>query len=194
MRPSTPTDLELDFRERDGFQIGRAAALADWEARREDKAFARLCSRLYQRRWAKKRRAEQPERVRGNLCRWRRANGERIRAQERARRAKKRKPIRLTCGHCGAAFSPRRYRTAKWCSTKCRNANHAKHRKPRSKGLRNMQLGPTVFAVLREEPGLTLREILERAPTVKRGSLATKLTAWVQDGSVLRESGRYRLP
>jgi hypothetical protein len=189
-----PSALELDFVERDGYQIGKGAALVEWAAKKEAGAFKKFCGRLYQRNWARKRRQEQPERVRGNLNRWRRANGESIRAQERARRAKKRRPIICTCKGCGKPFQTRRPRAAKWCTKACSNRYWTKHRKSRNRGIRNMQIGPMVFAVLQAEPGLTLRELHARLPGVKRGSLATKLTVWFQEGVVVREKGRYRLP
>lgn len=198
-KPNTPTDLELDFREREGFQIGKAAALAESAFRRENREFKKLCTRLYARNWARKRRRERPEHVRGLLNGWRAKNRERINAKERARRAKKRVPIRLVCKGCGKSFVAKR-RTVprgetKWCSAKCRrHASSVAAAKRRNRGIRNMQIGPTVFEVLRATPGLTLAEIHERAPSVKRGSLATKLSVWVKAGTVERVDGRYRLP
>jgi hypothetical protein len=187
MRPTGPSDLELDFRERDGFQIGKAAALADWQARKEEAGFKRLCHRLYARNWARKERSRNPERVRARLNRWRAENREKVRLLDRMRKARKRRQVILTCQWCGQKFRPKRFSTAKWCSRTCSNFYWTRHRKSRNRGIRNMQIEPTVFAVLRASPGLNLNELAARAVGVKRGSLATKLTEWIQKGLVVAD-------
>lgn len=56
-----------------------------------------------------------------------------------------------------------------------------------------MKIGPIVFELLRAEPGLSLGEICARDSTLKRGSVATKLCVWVQQGIIARNGNKYRL-
>jgi len=173
----------------DGFQVGRAAALSDWEFRKEQADFEKLCSRLYQRNWARKFRRENPERVRANLRRWRERNRDKINAKERARRRATR-PV-CECVECGKTWVvPFGERKAKYCSRKCRNKWHGRKRTRegrRNRGVRDMRLSGLVFRILRRSPWLTRNEILERAPGLKPGSVSSKLSEWVKTGALERD-------
>ena len=198
MRPSTPNDLDLELQERGGFQFEKDRRIADWLDKKERTEFTRLCARLYSRNWQRKRRREQPDRVRHNQRRWRNANREKVRAWDRARRARQRVRVSVVCKHCKTTFYPKRLHQAKgvtkWCTVKCKNAFWGKLRaKARNRGIRNMQLGPKLLSILRETPGLTLGEIHAKDPTMKRGSVATKLTWLIQNNQAVRTKGRYRM-
>lgn len=62
-------ELAVDYSERAGFLVGKAAAIADWRFRREEEEFERLIARLK----GKKRRATDAYRKMMRICnaRWR---------------------------------------------------------------------------------------------------------------------------
>jgi len=172
---------------RDGALVGKSAAIADWRFRSEQRDFEKLVQRLRSRNWARRERAERPEVARTRLKRWRDANRERVRAADRRRRARKRRTRLIACKVCAAKVPATRRKL--FCGRTCRNKFWGQHRPPRSRGIRNMSLTATLRALIAAEPGLTLNAICERAPTLKRGSVATKLTEWTKAG-VVRRVGR----
>lgn len=131
-----------------GFQIGRSAALLDWQHKREAKEFLRLVWRLqakkywaakdperkrriyeYRRQWAQ----DHPEAVRQMMAkakekyRSRPQNRAKEAMQKRERRAVEREKRRAetvyTCVECGAQWSPIGRipsRPPKYCSLSCR--------------------------------------------------------------------------
>lgn len=185
-------EIDVDYSERAGFLTGRAAAMADWAFRKEQREGDKLIARLYQRHWARRERRRHPERVRARLQRWRDANREHVRALERTRRAKRRRPVVIVCKECGKREERRR--RAAYCSAKCRGKRIWQARaKARNRGIRNMGIREQLLAIIRAEPGLTLREIHARAPGAKYGSCATLLCTLVKAGAVVREARRYRM-
>jgi len=115
-----------------GYQVGRNAALLDWQHKREDAAFDRLVQRLLAKRyWAAKNPASKA-RIRAYCRQWHREHWEHCRemvrewkrrrrskdpayraretAQQRERRAKARElrcaATVYTCLECGAQWSP----------------------------------------------------------------------------------------
>ena len=193
--PLHPDNVEMsfDWAEMDGFQFdGRSRAIAEWRQRKDDDEFQRLCARLYKRNWAREERRRDPEKVRQRQRDWRNANRERVRRNENERRARKRaqRPPRVCQNpRCRKEFMPQHYyNTAKWCSKKCGNNYHSVIRsRAKNRGIRNMDLEPTVIRILRQGPWLTLGEIAERAEGAKRGSIATKLTQWAKEGKLVHD-------
>lgn len=185
-------ELELDYSERAGFLTGRAASLAEWAFRKEQREGDRLIATLYQRQWARKERAQRPELVRERQNRWRAENREHVRAHERAYRAKRRKPFVMVCKECGKREE--RARRADYCSQKCRGQRWWKARSAaKNRGIRHMGLRDQLLTIVRTEPGLTLKEIHGRVPGAKYGSCATLLCELAKAGVVLREGRRYRM-
>lgn len=200
-------DVDLDYSERNGFLTGKAAALADWSFRKEDREFKKLCEKLYKRKWFQQIKAEGGERwqrlrarLRATHIRWRENNRERSRELARKAAAKKRAkkrpvPPSVTCGVCGEKRRVRAARTdfarARWCSKKCSNLYWAKHRKPRNRGIRQMNLVPLITSALQAGP-MTLAELRAAIPSAKPGSLATKLCTMVQAGELADDGKRMR--
>lgn len=86
-----------------------------------------------------------------------------------------------------------RGRRAKFCSAACRGKRIWQARsKARNRGLRRMGLRDAVLAVVRAEPGLTLREVCARIEGAKYGSCATVLCEMAKSGAVVRDGGKYR--
>lgn len=176
----------------DGFQVGKAAALSDWQFRKEQEEFETLCHRLYQRNWARADRVRNPEKHRRRLREWRAKNRERTRELDRRRqRAKRLETVQpCVCEECGGTWLPvDGRRSSRFCGRKCRNRWHGKRRK-RSRGIRNMQLRPTILRILRREPWLTTREIVRRDSRMKPGSVATTLTILRSAGKVVSKGKR----
>lgn len=172
-------DFDIDYSERAGFLTGKSAAIAEWRHRKEVSDFERLCSKLYQRKWARLERQRNGTRVRERLNVWRAANRDKVRAQERARRAAKRKPRLFTCVECGRRRETKR--VAKFCSTKCRNRFHCRPRVvAKNRGIRNMSLRPALLALLVQP--MTLRELVAALPLAKRNSIATLLSTLTRSG------------
>lgn len=158
----------------DGFQVGKSAALLDWQHEKERQEFKKLCQRLYSRNWARKFRERYPEKAREQCQRWREANRDRNREIERNRmRAQREKSRSLcVCEECGKSWKPApRYtgrkapteRKARFCSKKCRNRWHDVRRaRARNRGLRRMDLTPSILRALRAEPWLTPGDVHER--------------------------------
>lgn len=177
------TDLDLDYTERAGFMVGRTAAIAEWRHRKEVGDFERLCSKLYQRKWARMKRQRAPEAMRAYQRGWRARNAERLRESERRRMAARRKPRFILCASCGTKV--RAIRVMRFCSTKCRNHFHAVPRaRARNRGLRNMALVPAILSALSVK-STTLHDICILVPGLKRGSVATTLTKLKSQGLVL---------
>lgn len=198
-----PHELVVDRADLDGFQVGKAAALGEWQAKREAEEYDRLFNRLYQRNWARKKRAADPEAARERQRRWRDENREHVRtvARERMRRKAAANRRSCVCEECGTRWTPQR--RARFCSKRCRNRWHGKHPTPqrkakRNRGIRNMSVSTAIAKVLRREPWLTLGEIVARAAGTKRGSVATLLTTWAQQGRLVhngaKKGRRYALP
>lgn len=194
-----------------GYQVGKAAALAEWSHRKQLREDALLFKRLAARNYARRRREEDSEALREYQRRWRERNHERLRELERKRRrakAARRRHNACRCEQCGRVFTPERFvKGTRWCSDRCRNAYHGRVRTEegrRRKGQRNMHVHRDVRRILRAEPWLTAREIHGRLPdraTYPRssfGSVATLLSTWAKRGEVLtdgRKKGRrYALP
>jgi hypothetical protein len=182
--------MDLDINEIEtGMLSGKAAALADWRFRKDQRDFRKLCERLAQRN----RRRANPDRFRSAA----RLHYARHRERYMAMRAARRAQLRATCHQCGCRFAPCRLKPAKWCTKKCANAYWAKHRKSRNRGLRNRQLTPTLIEALRASPWLTLSELLARTGTKYR-STAGALTVACQVGILIHDGRkmdrRYAAP
>jgi hypothetical protein len=140
---STPrSDLDLDFTEKQGFLVGRSAAMADWAFKKDNAGFEAMCARLYQRNWARKYRTAHPDRVRANLARWRQRHASTLRERDRVRRAAVRVPRIITCCVCQVQKRVRAIvtvagRATKFCSKKCANQYHSAIRaRARNRALR----------------------------------------------------------
>jgi RNA polymerase-binding transcription factor DksA len=102
----------------DGFLSGRAAAIADWQFRKEqrDPGFRALCARLMAHRyyWSDPDRARQKKRER-----WAEL-GEEVLAVERATTlARNAALVRVPCEVCGGDIPPWKRPDAKCCSRRC---------------------------------------------------------------------------
>lgn len=113
-----------------GFQVGRAAALADWHFRKEQKAFRKLCRLLYLRSYVEAHREQ-----RRDICR-RYANKADVKARAneraRARRARKPRPV-LVCKECEARFTKRGRpggTVPEFCRDACRQRYRYQERTP----------------------------------------------------------------
>jgi hypothetical protein len=111
-------DLELDYTERQGFMVGKTAALADWKFRKDEKAFNRLIATVRATNWN---RAHSVRRKVIALSYWHR-NKERLNA---AKRVKARKaPRTRKCDMCPVVYElpyPHpRGRVRRVCSPECR--------------------------------------------------------------------------
>lgn len=157
-------------------------------------------NRAYHREWARRRRERDPEAVREYQRRWRAANRKRMRANDRKRRRAKRieSVLPCRCEECGETWLPiDGRRKGRFCSKRCANKWHGSRRTDRNRGVRNMQIGSIVLGILTSEPWLTRAGILKRAPGLKPGSLATKLSVWVKEGVLVRRGRRgwrYAMP
>lgn len=202
-------DVDLDYSERAGFLTGKSAAIADWQHRKEQREFRKLCEALYKKKWFRDIRAAGGERwerlrarMRANRQRWRNDNREHVRAVDRARKAARRKPRFIVCAECGAKKQIRRSKArgfpSRFCSTKCRNRWHGRPRaKARNRGIRQMDLVHIITAALVTRP-MTLAELRTAIPSAKAGSLATKLCTMVKAGELVddgkRKCRRYMVP
>lgn len=176
-----------------GFQVGKAAAMLDWEAAKEDRKYAELFARLDARNNARVRRATDPERARDNLQAWRDRNREKVRAAENARRLAQRKanPVTCKCDECGAEREiPPGGRPGRFCDRRCTNRWHGKRRK-RNRGIRNMNIERDILTALRMYGWLTLAGLAIKLPKAKRGSINTKLCTMRKVGQV-RDDGRRK--
>jgi len=193
--------LDVDYDELNGFQDPRSARILDWTAKKEARGFNRLCERLAKRNWVRRvhaRGGDRLEALRSYQRGWRDRNRERLNRLERLRRAKKRGARFIVCDECSTKV--RATRRKRFCGTKCRNAYHGRIRTAlgkRNRGLRNMQLVPAIVAALEGGPR-TAAELRAALPSVKPGSLATKLCTMVQAGELSShgpKKGRlYALP
>lgn len=198
-------DLEVDYSERAGFLTGKAAAIADWQRKKEATEYDALFKRLYARNWQRLYREQHPEEAREKLRAWRAANPERAReANVRHKRTKRERQLqemkaeyrviegvprriyRITCAVCGAS-AEKLQPNAVWCSKVCANRYHSAPRaRARNRGIRNMTIIPTALAHIEITPGLTLKELHARMPDASYGSLATTLTALAKREMVQR--------
>lgn len=101
---SDPDAVEEHFTEKNGFLTGKSAAIADWQHRKEERAFGVLVNRLRVRKWQK----ENPERRRAIALRYARKPDVVVKqcAREKARRRqafKANTPVH-TCEQCGAQW------------------------------------------------------------------------------------------
>lgn len=198
-------DLEVDYSERAGFLTGKAAAIADWQRKKEATEYDALFKRLYARNWQRLYREQHPEEAREKLRAWRAANPERAReANVRQKRTKRERQLqemkaeyrviegvprriyKITCAVCGAS-AEKLQPNAVWCSKVCANRYHSAPRaRARNRGIRNMTIIPTALAHIEITPGLTLKELHARMPDASYGSLATTLTALAKREMVQR--------
>lgn len=177
----------------DSYMYGKALAIADWQAKKEQEEYERLFVRLYKRNWARAERARDPEAARERCRAWRAANQERVRKTDRARLRRKRAaaPLFCRCEECGKTWQLSvGMRRARFCERKCRNRWHGLRRK-RNRGLRNMRLVNQIFAVLRGE-SLTARQAAEAIPKSSPGSVATKMSQMEGLGQLVSTGGRGR--
>jgi hypothetical protein len=133
-RPAMSKDdrLDLGYEERAGFMVGKAAALADWSFRKDEKAFARLVNSLRVRKWQR----ENPEKSRAKARRWWAKHREEALAKQRER--SRRAPRQQTCDVCQKPFAlpyPHpRGSVPKRCSDECRReATNRQARKDQAK-------------------------------------------------------------
>lgn len=82
------SNLDLDFRELDGFMFGKEAALADWRFRKEQKEFAQLVDKLRSRKWKREHRPRCNDLKRESNARLLAADPERLRSRRRRAQAK----------------------------------------------------------------------------------------------------------
>jgi len=171
----------------DGFLVGKAAALADWQHRRERAEFLKLTKVLSRRRTAAKERKDRPEVVRAREARWREAHRDYMRAKYRAHYARKvagRAP--KCCAICGAEVQNRKRTT---CGAECK-AEARRH--VRRTGRNTTGLFARVAAILRRHPaGLTARAIWLQSPSLKLQSLRVMLLAYAKRGLLVgQRSGK----
>lgn len=132
-RPVVPVDYE---EMKSGFQSGKAAALADWSFRKEQREFAVLVNRLRALKWAK----ENPVRATARTRVYQAKPGVRQHMnamQNKRRRAAWRAVERaVTCRGCGVAFCPlpKKGIARAFCTDRCKNASHSRLRYARAKG------------------------------------------------------------
>jgi hypothetical protein len=150
-------ELEVDYDERAGFLVGKSAAIADWQSRKEDAQYEKLFERLYYRNAQRRRRATKPEVVREYRRVWRAANRERVRETGRAQRRRckaatwrtaglvvrvingvPRRVYTIQCPGCARTVEKLR-RDAAWCSRTCR----WKHRRPPKRYMKTCACGRT---------------------------------------------------
>lgn len=117
-------NLDLDFEDRQtGMLIGRAAAMADWSFRRDQRDFAKLVAVLRAKKWAQ----ENPEQRKAIANRYAAKPEARAQALQLAKERRARKPIPvLVCSECAALFikAGRKGGTVpKFCSTACYSRN-----------------------------------------------------------------------
>lgn len=173
-----------------GFQVGRAAALAEWEFRKQLREDRKLFARLYSRNWARRLRERDPERAREYCRKWRRENPERSREVERERMRRKRRAWAklnpCTCEECGATWLPCDGRKrGRWCSKACANRWHGRKRAAkRNRGIRRMGLRDDIKAALRAEAWLTPAQLRERLGA--SGNVVTMCPRMVEDGELVR--------
>lgn len=166
-------ELDLDYSEKQGFLTGKSAALADWAHRKEDKEYARLFERLYKR-----------NRRRLALI----AMGVPFLSVDGVAK----RVFHIVCHVCQRPID-KSQKSAQWCSKRCANRYHSIPRsRARNRGLRNMTVAPRAMTFLELEPGLTLRQLLERMPDAKYGSLATLLCQWTKAGILIHLDKRCR--
>jgi hypothetical protein len=133
--------MDLDQKELDGFQFGKAVALRDWQVARERRDFEALCNRLRVKKWRREVYGEggtKLERLRANHRKY--AAQPRVKSrQAELGRAKRRaayraNPTVCTCLQCGATWCPfqnggvRPREIPKFCSSACAQV-HRYHRK-----------------------------------------------------------------
>ena len=185
----------IDFSERAGFLVGKAAALADWSFRKEQQEFEAYCKRLQARNRARKERQEHPEQVRARCNAWRAANHERYRKMENARRADKRVMRMIVCDVC-LTIVPSNGKFKRFCGQTCRNQWHGVPRaRARCRGIRTMTIRHDVMEILRAGGPMTLAQVRAAGPQLKQGSVATMLCVLTKAGIlVTRGSSGGRPP
>lgn len=125
--PSDLAKLEIQ-RDEDGrllgFQVGRSAALLDWEHKREQKEFRRICKNLMIRRWRRT-----TEKGRAYMLR-QTAKKRELRAQQRNSLAV------ITCCGCGSEIlvSVLPGRKPKWCSRQCKARSQYRRKRDPTRG------------------------------------------------------------
>lgn len=136
-----------------GFQIGKAAAMLDWEHRKEARAFEKLIARLRSRKWY----SENRERARAAArARWKEKRVIYLAQMKAAYNAKcGPKPLRK-CAECGADYRSRR-KLQLCCSTRCRDRRARRVRRLKLAASRPPKLSATErrAAKLAAEPALT---------------------------------------
>lgn len=202
-------DLDLDYSERAGFLVGKSAAIADWQAKKEQVAYDLLFKRLYARNHARLTRERDPEAARARCQAYRDANREHVREIDRDRRRAARLVELRALGATYKVIDGVARRTywvicpvclveeeklqpnAKYCGRTCANQWHSIPRtRARNRGIRNMVLAATAITVLEIEPWLTVGEIRKRAPSLKYGSLATWCSTETKARRLVRDDGQ----
>lgn len=179
----------------DGYLIGKAAALSEWRLRKEinDPEFERLCLQLYKAKWARENRGRLYPRMLENSRRYRARHPERLRESSRRSKRKKREqsPRHFRCRDCDAEIIVIHGLGREFCDARCRDRYHGK-RRVRARGILNMDLWPTMQAVLQAEPWLTCGQIHERAPELLYKSLVVQITYRFKKGQLVRRGRRKK--
>lgn len=131
-RPVIPVDYE-DMKT--GFQSGKAAALADWSFRKEQREFKVIVNRLRARKWAK----ENPARANANARVYQAKPGIRAKMNQ-AQNGRRRRvwlaavPV-VSCRGCGVEFCPafpKRGKPRAFCTDTCKSYFHWRARRDRA--------------------------------------------------------------
>lgn len=122
----------FDFAEADGFAFGKDVALTDARLRKEQREFAKLCTRLRKLRW----REDNRERVRAYERAYYAAHADTINARKRELRAQREKPQvieRWACATCGKRCERVKQpgRPPKFCGNRCRELDVARRKRKR---------------------------------------------------------------
>jgi hypothetical protein len=135
------TSLDVEYGERDGFQVGKAAALSDWAFNKEKRDFNKLIAVLRATKWNK----EHLERHRAHALAYS-SKPEVMAKSEAARRARiiaahRANPEIFTCLECGSQWcliKPRRGPIPEFCT----DAHRQRHRyQERTPGARRIKPG-----------------------------------------------------
>lgn len=130
--------FDLDYSERDGFMVGRTAAIADWRHEKEQREFSAYCKRLYLERWRK----ANPAKVAAYNRAWWSKPAVRARCNERRKRARRKQDAtEHVCPECQVSFcfyrapwvgGPR----SKFCSSACYQRDRYQQRTPGARRIR----------------------------------------------------------
>jgi hypothetical protein len=176
----------------EGIQFGKARRIQEWKDKQEEKKYAKLFKQLEARNAARKASESDVgrQRLRANQERYKTANRDRMRANERLRRKKAydADPVVNVCTECGKAWKPeyeKRNKKSKFCSRSCRNRNHGRSRERPTIGIRKMDLETECIRFVSRNPGLTSASIA-LAIDAKPNSLKVCLKRWADQGKLER--------